>query len=98
MLFMVNKKDLIAPLVAAGVLLLLFLPGFSRYQKLSAECSKLKREIKTLEKVNARLEEEKYKLEHDMEYVEKRARNKLGVVRKDEIPYKKIREEEKDER
>ncbi len=94
---MVNKKDLIAPLAVAGILLLLFLPGFSRYQKVSAECSKLKRQIETLEKVNAKLEEEKYKLEHDIEYVEKRARNKLGVVRQNEIPYKKAKEEEKDE-
>ena len=88
------KKDLIAPLVVAAILLLLFLPGFSRYQKLSAECGKLKKEIETLEKTNARLEEEKYKLEHDMEYVEKKARDKLGVVRKGEIPYKKVKEEE----
>ena len=39
-----------------------------------------------LEEANRRLEEEKYKLEHDIEYIEKRAREKLGIVKKGEIP------------
>lgn len=86
-----TKKGLIAPLVAAGILILLFLPGFSQYQKISAECRKLKMQIEALEKINAGLEKEKYKLEHDMEYVEKTARNKLGIVRKGEIPYKTLK-------
>jgi cell division protein FtsB len=91
------KKDIIAPIVVGIIIILLFLPGFARYQKVSAECRKLKLQIEALERINAKLEKEKYKLEHDMEYVEKRARDKLGVVRKDEIPYKKIKEEKKDE-
>lgn len=91
------KKDLIAPFAVIVALVLIFFPGFSRYQKVSAECRKLKAEIEALQKANVQLEKEKYKLEHDIEYVEKRARNKLGVVRKGEIPYKKTKEGEKDE-
>ena len=91
------KKDVIAPLAVLIILALIFLPGFSRYQKVSAECRKLKAQIETLQKINAKLEKEKYKLEHDIEYVEKKARDKLGVVRKDEIPYKKPKEEERNE-
>lgn len=91
------KKDLIAPFAVIVALMLIFFPGFSRYQKVSAECRKLKAEIEALQKANVQLEKEKYKLEHDIEYVEKRARNKLGVVRKGEIPYKKTKEGEKDE-
>lgn len=91
------KRDLIAPLVITGILILLFLPGFLRYQKISAECRKLKLQIEMLKKINVKLEKEKYKLEHDIEYVEKRARDKLGVVRKDEIPYRTLKREEKDE-
>jgi cell division protein FtsB len=87
------KKDIIAPLAVAVLLILIFLPSFSRYQRLSTECKKLKTQIDALQKANAKLEKEKYKLEHDMEYVEKKARDKLGIVRKDEIPYKKIKEE-----
>lgn len=86
------KKDLIAPLAVIVALALVFFPGFSRYQKVSAECRKLKAEIEALQKANVQLEKEKYKLEHDIEYVEKRARNKLGVVRNGEIPYKKAKE------
>ncbi len=84
-----GKKNIVIPLVAAAVLVLIFFPGFSRYQKLSAEHRKLRAEIEALKKSNAELEKEKYKLEHDIEYVEKKARDKLGVVRNGEIPYKK---------
>lgn len=91
------KKDIVILLTVAIILALIFFPGFSRYQKLSAECRKLKADIVTLQKANTKLEQEKYKLEHDIEYVEKTARSKLGIVRKDEIPYKKMKEEEKDE-
>ncbi len=83
------KKDIVIPLVVAVILILMFFPGFSRYQKLSAECGRLRAEIETLQKSNEELAKEKYKLEHDIEYVEKKARDKLGVVRKGEIPYKK---------
>ena len=73
----------------AMILALIFFPDFSRYQKLSAESDRLKAKIEALQKANAKLEKEKYQLEHDLEYVEKKARDKLGIVRKDEIPYKK---------
>ncbi len=83
------KKNIVVPLAVVAILILIFFPRFSRYQKLSAECERLKAEIKTLQKSNEELAKEKYKLEHDIEYVEKKARDKLGVVRKGEIPYKK---------
>lgn len=87
------KKKLILFLAIAIILLLIFLPGFSRYQKLSSESKRLEQRIAELEKVNKELEEKKYKLENDIEYVERRAREKLGIVKKDEIPYKIIEEE-----
>ena len=86
------KKKLILFLLLIIILLLIFLPGFSKYQKLSSEQKRLQLKIEKLEEANKRLEEEKYKLEHDIEYIERRAREKLGVVRKDEIPYKIIEE------
>jgi cell division protein FtsB len=87
------KRDIVIPLTVVAILVLIFFPSFSRYQKLSTECRKLKADIIALQKANAKLEEDKYKLEHDIEYVEKKARGKLGIVRKDEIPYKKMKEE-----
>ena len=91
------KKRLILFLVLLIILLLIFLPGFSKYQKLLSEQRELQNRIENLEKANKQLEEEKDKLEHDIEYIEKRAREKLGVVKKDEIPYKIIEEGEEGE-
>ena len=88
-----EKKKLIFLLVLAAALLLIFLPGFSRHQKLLSEERNLQKRIVELETINRRLEEEKHKLETDIEYIEERAREKLGVVRKDEIPYKIVEEE-----
>ena len=86
------KKKLISIFVLAAVLLLIFLPGFSRHQKLLSEQRTLKQRITELEETNKRLEEEKHKLETDIEYIEKKAREKLGIVNKDEIPYRIIEE------
>lgn len=86
------KKRLMLFLVLVIILLLVFLPSFSKYQKLLSEQKGLQKRIEKLEEANKRLEEEKYKLEHDIEYIERRAREKLGVVRKDEIPYKIVEE------
>ena len=89
------KKKLILFAVLVVILVLIFLPGFSKYQKLLSEERSLKRRIVELEQANKRLEYEKYKLENDIEYIEKKARGKLGVVKKDEVPYKIIEEEGK---
>ena len=91
--FNMAKKKLILFCVLIIVLVLIFFPSFSKYQKLSLERKGLKERIAELEKRNKQLEEEKYKLENDIEYIEKRAREKLGVVKKDEIPYRIIEEE-----
>jgi cell division protein FtsB/cell division protein DivIC len=86
------KKKLILFFALIIILLLIFLPGFSKYQKLLLEQRKLEQRIVELEETNRRLEEEKHKLETDIEYVERRAREKLGIVKKDEILYKIIEE------
>lgn len=87
------RKRLILLIALAIVLLLIFLPGFSRYQKILSEQRSLEKRIKKLEEANQQLEKEKNKLENDIEYIERRAREKLGIVRKDEIPYKIVEEE-----
>jgi len=75
-----------------SLLVLIFFPNYSKYRKLAAERRDLKIKIEELKRENARLEEEKHKLETDIEYIEKRAREKLGVVRENEIPYRFIDE------
>lgn len=87
------KKKLILFFALTAVLLLIFFPGFYEYQKLASRERTLLRRIGELEKTNRRLEDEIYRLKNDMEYVERIAREKLGVVKEDEIPYK-IEDEE----
>jgi cell division protein FtsB len=89
------KKKLIPFLALLAILLLIFLPGFSKYQKLASKCKRLRKEIEELQKTNRELEEEKHRLETDIEYIESKAREKLGVVKKGEIPYKIIEEKKK---
>lgn len=89
------KKKLIIFFAVLSTLAVIFFPSFSRYQKLMSQQRGLERRIRELEEENRRLEEERYKLEHDIEYIEKRAREKLGIVKEDEIPYRIIEEEER---
>ena len=81
---MAKKKLLIALLVLAA-LIAIYLPGFARLQELKEENRILEKRIDILTRTNEELEEEKEKLETDPTYIEKIAREKLGMVRKGEI-------------
>ena len=72
-----------------ALLAVIFLPGFSELQRLREENAGYQRRIEVLEVTNDKLKEELVKLEEDPDYVEKRAREKLGIVRKGEIIYRK---------
>ncbi len=70
------------------VLLIIFLPGFIRYQELQSRNKKLEAEIARLKEENIKLLDEQYKLQHDPVYVEKVARERLGVIKEGEVIYK----------
>jgi cell division protein FtsB len=76
--------------IAVGILIvtLLFLPGFSKLHRLRKKNRNLEKRIEILTKTNEELKKEKEKLENDPSYVEKVAREKLGLTRKDEIVLK----------
>jgi len=76
--------------IAIGVLAVIFLPPFVKYQELRYKNAKLEERINYLQRDNARLADEQRKLETDINYVEKRAREKVGVVRKGEIVLKEV--------
>ena len=76
--------------IAIGVLTIIFLPPFVKYQELRYKNAKLEERINYLQRDNARLADEQRKLETDINYVEKRAREKVGVVRKGEIVLKEV--------
>ena len=79
------KKKLIFILVIITILVVIFFPGFSRLQQLKEENRNLEKRIEILKRTNKELKKEKEKLENDPSYVEKIAREKLGMVRKGEI-------------
>ena len=81
-----SKKSLML-LVAIG-LLIIFLPGFSRLQKLRSKNKSLNDEIVRLQEENQDLEKQIELLETDPFYIEKKARDKMGIGKEGEIRYK----------
>ncbi|MBU1726500.1 MAG: septum formation initiator family protein [Candidatus Omnitrophica bacterium] len=77
------------------LLLILFLPGYTKLQELRDRNQDLQGRIKNLHVENALLQEELNRIQNDPVYLEKLAREKMGVVRKGEIPIKMIPEKKK---
>jgi len=75
-------------------LLILFLPGYTKLQELRDKNRQLEDNIKKLHVENALLEQELARLQNDPLYQERIAREKMGVVRKGEIPFKIISDKE----
>jgi cell division protein FtsB len=88
-----------AALIVGGgiVLMVLFLPGYSKIQELKDRNRDLEKKTKKLKIENALLEQELKRIENDAIYQERILRDKMGVVRKDELPVKVIPEQDKKE-
>ncbi|MFH1305328.1 MAG: septum formation initiator family protein [Candidatus Omnitrophota bacterium] len=85
---MEGKKRIILGVFALfAVLGLVFLPGYSRLQRLREENEQYLRRIEFLESRNVQLGEELVKMREDPEHVERKARQKLGIVKKGELIY-----------
>ncbi|MCX5668181.1 MAG: septum formation initiator family protein [Candidatus Omnitrophica bacterium] len=67
------------------ILLVAFLPPFIKYQQINYKRGALDRQLKSIKEEIKALEEEKRRLETDIIYVEKRARDRTGVAKKGEI-------------
>ena len=76
-------------------LLFVFLPGYTKLQELRDKNSDLELKIKRLNMENSLLQQELKRVEGDPVYQEKIAREKMGVVRKGEIPIKIVPSEKK---
>ena len=74
----------------AVFLLIIFLPGYTKLQELGDRNKDLESKIKNLNIENALLQQELNRVENDPVYQEKIVRQKLGVVRKGEIPVKMV--------
>lgn len=75
------------------LLLVIFLPGYTKVRELRDRNDDLGARIEQLKLENLRLQEELKKAQNDPLYQEKIAREKMGVVRKGEIPVIIIPEE-----
>jgi len=76
-------------------LLIVFLPGYTKLQELRDKNRGLETKIKALSVENTLLEQELKKVETDPLYQERIAREKMGVVRKGEIPIVIVPQEKK---
>ena len=66
----------------------IFIPGYLKIRRLVKDNRELEKQIEEIKQVNRRLEEEQRRLENDPVYLEKVAREKLGVAKKGEIIYR----------
>jgi cell division protein FtsB len=73
-------------------LLIVFLPGYTKLQDLRDRNRDLQEKIKRLNIENSLLQQELARIESDPNYQEKIAREKMGMVRKGEVPIKIVPE------
>jgi len=79
----------------AVFLLVIFLPGYTKLQELKDKNRDLELKIKKLDVENALLQQELSRVLNDPVYQEQIAREKMGVVRKGEIPIKIVPEKKR---
>ena len=78
----------------AVLVLVAFIPGFARMQELKARNKNLQKQISQKAEENLVLKREIEKLQNDSVYLEGVAREKMGIVRKGEVIYHIVPEEE----
>lgn len=81
----VKKKFPVKRIILIVVLTVIFLPPFVKYQQISWKSRELDNQIRALKEEIKKLEAEKIRLQTDITYVERKAREKIGVVKKGEI-------------
>ena len=86
---MERKKIIFWVIAIVVILVVVFLPRFSELQRLREENVNIKKSIILLEQDNEAVTEEVRRMEEDPNYVEQKAREKLGIIKKGEYIYKK---------
>jgi cell division protein FtsB len=81
------KKVILYLIVLLGFLFVMFLPGFSELERIKEERLDVQRRSQILKQNNSLLEGELEDLK-DPRYVERKAREKLGIIKKGEYVYK----------
>ena len=75
------------------VALVVFLPGYSKLQELKQKNKELQAKIEEIKEENVNLKEERERLDNDIVYLERVAREKMGLAREGEIIYRMVPEE-----
>ena len=81
-------KNAIGLFILTIVVLILFLPSYTKMQDLKQKNIDYRRQIEQLQQKSVELKEEKRRLENDPVYLEKVAREKMGLIREGEVVYK----------
>lgn len=81
-------KSAIGLFILTIIVLIIFLPSYTKMQDLKQKNLDYKRQIEQLQQKATELREEKRLLENDPVYLEKVAREKMGLVREGEVVYK----------
>ena len=81
-------KNAIWLFVLSVVVLFVFLPSYTAMQDLKAKNIEYERQIEALKAECDRLAKERQMLEEDPVYLEKVAREKMGLIREGEVVYK----------
>ncbi|HDI45759.1 MAG TPA: septum formation initiator family protein [Candidatus Omnitrophica bacterium] len=89
------RKKIIKGLILVVILGIIYYPGYRRIQEMRYENEKLANQLEELRNKNAKLEEKLKRLQTDITYIEKRAREELGLANKGEIIYEFVPQEEK---
>ena len=74
--------------IAAFVILVIFLPQFTKVQDMRQKDLDYQIKIAELEAAKKNLEKKRRQLENDPFYLEKAAREKMGLIREGEVVYK----------
>ena len=81
-------KSAVGLFILTIIVLIIFLPSYTKMQDLKQKNLDYKRQIEQLQQKSAELKEEKRLLESDPVYLEKVAREKMGLIREGEVVYK----------
>lgn len=81
-------KSIALTLIIVSVLIYLFSPNFLRLTKAYRQIQVLQDEIRTLQVQNQKIQDEIYSLKYDPIYIEKVAREDLGMSKPKEVIYK----------
>ncbi len=81
-------RNALSLFVIAAIILVLFLPSYAKMQDLKQKNRLYKERIAALEKRNNELTVERERLQDDPVYLEKVAREKMGLIRDGETVYK----------